>query len=143
MIERKEFKTELMTKSSFFFPDSNSDSNTPKSVDKLIIDPIQSKQVFAQHFDTTCDICSVELKTLKRAISHYKHQHKNDEGYVKCCGLKLKRDKLVDDHIQWHLNPEIFKSVDLPLLHTFNFVLVLINFTLFIGFLDVNTAVVA
>lgn len=62
-----------------------------------------------QNFDTSCDICSIELKSLRRAISHYKNEHQIDEGYIKCCGLKLKRDKLVNDHIRWHINPEIFK----------------------------------
>lgn len=67
--------------------------------------------MIAQHFDATCDLCSVELKTLKRAITHYDSEHNIDEGYLKCCGLKFKRDKLVMDHVRWHINPDIFKFV--------------------------------
>lgn len=73
---------------------------------------MQSKEIFMQYFDTTCDLCSIELKSLRRAISHYRNEHRIDEGYIKCCGLKLKRDKLVDDHIRWHINPEIFKYIN-------------------------------
>lgn len=90
----------------FLGSDSN-DLASLKSIDT--IDPIISKEIFTQHFDTTCDICSDDLKSLKRAIAHYKHEHNIEEGYIKCCGLKLKRDKLVSDHIRWHINPEIFK----------------------------------
>lgn len=86
--------------------DSESDSASSKSTD---VDPVKSKKIFAQYFDTTCDLCSIDLKSLKRAIPHYKREHQIDEGYIKCCGLKLKRDKLVNDHIRWHINPDIFK----------------------------------
>ncbi|XP_031622031.1 zinc finger protein 888-like [Contarinia nasturtii] len=73
------------------------------------IDSMRSKEIFDENFDTTCDICSIELKSLRRAITHYKNEHQIDDGYIKCCGLKLKRDKLVADHIKWHEYPEMFK----------------------------------
>lgn len=73
------------------------------------IDTGGQRHIFDSYFDTTCDICSIELKSLKRAITHYKKSHQIDEGYIKCCGLKLKHDRLVSDHIRWHQNPEIFK----------------------------------
>lgn len=90
----------------FFITESECDSISSKSND---VDPMQSREIFMQNFDTTCDLCSIELKSLKRAISHYRNEHQNHEGYIKCCGLKIKSDKLVNDHIRWHINPEIFK----------------------------------
>lgn len=60
----------------------------------------------------SCDACSVEFKlcskSLKNATSHYKKEHQII-GYLKCCGLKLKQDVTVNDHIKWHQNPNIFK----------------------------------
>lgn len=91
----------------FSTEESQSDSISSKSTNT--IDPLQSKEIFTKNFDTTCDICSADLKSLKRAISHYKIEHQIDDGYIKCCGLKLKREKLIDQHIQWHINPSIFK----------------------------------
>lgn len=63
----------------------------------------------AKNFDMTCDVCSIDLKTLTNAVTHYKKEHKIDDGYIKCCGLKLKRENTVSDHIKYHINPNIFK----------------------------------
>lgn len=87
--------------------DSECDSASSKSNDRL--DAATRRNIFVSNFDTTCDICSIDLRSLKRAITHYKLKHGIEEGYIKCCGLKMKRDKLVEDHIRWHINPEIFK----------------------------------
>lgn len=73
------------------------------------VDTATRAKMIAENFDTTCDICSMDLKTLKRAISHYELKHDTEGGYIKCCGLKLKRDNQIDDHIRWHANPNIFK----------------------------------
>lgn len=74
-----------------------------------VVDPAKSKQIFIQYFDTTCDLCSADLKSLRRANTHYRNEHKMEDGYIKCCGLKIKKDSHVNDHIRWHINPDIFK----------------------------------
>lgn len=90
-----------------FFPDSDSDSGSSKATEQ--VDPIKIEEKNAPKFDTTCDICSIDLKTLAKAIPHYKNQHDIDDGYIKCCGRKFKQAQMVRDHIKWHNNPSIFK----------------------------------
>lgn len=80
------------------------DENTAHDV----VDPDKRREII-QLFDTTCDLCTFDMKSLKGAISHYRTKHNIKEGYIKCCGLKLKRDKFINDHIRWHINPAIFK----------------------------------
>lgn len=86
--------------------ESDSESVNSKST---VVDPVKSKQIFIQYFDTTCDLCSADLKSLRRANTHYRNEHKMEDGYIKCCGLKIKKDSHVNDHIRWHINPDIFK----------------------------------
>lgn len=73
------------------------------------IDAATISSVIAEYFDLTCDLCSVELKSFKHAISHYSTKHKNKNGYLKCCGLKFKQKMHVVDHVRWHLDPSIFR----------------------------------
>lgn len=103
--------------------DSNSDSGSDEhelmGSDLVDVDLAKNREIFAQHFDTTCDLCSIDMKNLRRAISHYKYKHRVDDGYIKCCGLKLKSIKLVNDHIKWHINPDIFKYLYIYSSHHF------------------------
>lgn len=102
----------------FFLKDSQEESeekseneseSDPINLNSAKISAVKKKEIFVQYFDNTCDLCSTELNSLRQALPHYKRQHKIDEGYVKCCQLKFKSEKLVNDHIQFHINPEIFK----------------------------------
>lgn len=80
-----------------------------RPADRFLVDRETAGHIFTANFDTTCDFCHLDLKTLGKAIEHYRDVHDFDEGYVKCCGLKIKRKALVLDHIRWHIKPEIFK----------------------------------
>lgn len=86
----------------------NESESDPINLSSAKISAAKRKEIFAQYFDNTCDLCSTELKSLRHALPHYKREHKI-EGYVKCCQLKFKSEKLVNDHLQFHINPEIFK----------------------------------
>lgn len=86
----------------------NESESDPINLNSAKISAAKRKEIFAQYFDNTCDLCSTELKSLRHALPHYKREHKI-EGYVKCCQLKFKSEKLVNDHLQFHINPEIFK----------------------------------
>lgn len=68
----------------------------------------EKRQELLQEFDTTCDICSIELGSLKKSITHYRKCHKID-GYIKCCGLKFKQDAHIEDHIKLHVRPDMFQ----------------------------------
>lgn len=92
----------MVLKLSFVAPE-----NPRYKMPEVFVSP-EKKRVLLQEFDTTCDVCAVYLGTLKKAISHYKKYHKM-EGYIKCCKFKFKKDIHVDDHIKWHVQPDIFK----------------------------------
>lgn len=59
-------------------------------------------------FDYRCEVCGVDSETFKKTLAHYKKKH-DIAGYIRCCGLKFRKKELVDDHIKWHSQPDIFK----------------------------------
>lgn len=63
----------------------------------------------AEHFDLRCDLCTAELKTLSETLDHYADEHDLPNGYMKCCDLKLKFRFQVEDHVRWHLDPNVFR----------------------------------
>lgn len=69
----------------------------------------QIKKFIDSNFDNTCDICHIKLENLKSASSHYLIEHKTRKGYLKCCDARFRTQSLIIDHINWHINPEIFK----------------------------------
>lgn len=68
----------------------------------------EKRRELLEQFDTTCDICSMDLGSLQKAITHYKKCHKKD-GYIKCCRLKFKKECQIDDHIKLHIRPDMFQ----------------------------------
>lgn len=62
-------------------------------------------------FDMRCEICKTELSTLQHAKHHYLDQHDIPDGYIKCCEMKFRELKNINDHLQYHMNPNIFKYV--------------------------------
>lgn len=67
------------------------------------LDPATVQAVIAKHFEATCELCPMELGSLRRAIEHYHSDHKISGGFLKCCGKKLKTPKNVQEHVRWHL----------------------------------------
>lgn len=61
--------------------------------------------------DQTCEICHVKLDTLADARTHYLNEHQKPKGYFKCCKSKLKFETSLIDHLNWHVNPKIFRYV--------------------------------
>lgn len=60
-------------------------------------------------FDMQCEICKTELSSLQHAKLHYLEQHDIPDGYIKCCEMKFREVKNINDHLRYHLNPNIFK----------------------------------
>lgn len=88
---------------------NDSDDDEEKQPKYGKVDKETVAAVIAEHFNRTCDLCPVELKSLKRAISHYRTEHNIDQGYLSCCGRRFKKLTLVEDHVRWHLNPNVFQ----------------------------------
>lgn len=75
-------------------------------------DPPDNKlyeQFIAENFDMTCDQCDTKFTAFHDAQRHYKDAHSEDNGWIKCCGKKLKKLAHVRDHINTHFNPDFFK----------------------------------
>lgn len=66
-------------------------------------------QFIAENFDMKCDQCDESFNTFDDARRHYKEYHSEANGWIKCCGKKLRSSLLIRDHIKKHLNPEQFK----------------------------------
>lgn len=58
------------------------------------------------HFDMSCDQCDVMFDSFTHAKRHYLSEHSEPKGYIKCCSKKMKSLVKIDEHIQWHKNPE-------------------------------------
>lgn len=63
------------------------------------------------HFDMSCDQCDMMFESFLHAKRHYLSEHGDGKGYIKCCSKKMKTLAAIDDHVQWHKNPEILKCV--------------------------------
>lgn len=60
-------------------------------------------------FTMRCDICSdTPFSSFQHAKQHYKSVH-GVTGYLVCCNKKFVKAKTVDNHLQWHINPELNK----------------------------------
>lgn len=73
------------------------------------VSPEQQQQIIDQYFDMNCELCESIFNSLDDAITHYATNHNNPRGYVRCCQLKFASKGLLNWHIVWHLNPEVFK----------------------------------
>lgn len=57
----------------------------------------------------TCTLCTTIFTSLQDARDHYLQAHENRGGFVTCCKVKIKTMTEVEDHIEWHSNPDLFK----------------------------------
>lgn len=64
-----------------------------------------------EFFNMKCDTCEFEFTSLKTAKLHYFDAHQIPDGYLKCCGIKFKVNSKINDHIQYHLDPESYKYI--------------------------------
>lgn len=63
----------------------------------------------AHFFTMRCDMCDDgRFSSFQGAKEHYTKSH-GVVGYLVCCEKKFVKAKTVDDHFQWHINPEIHK----------------------------------
>lgn len=60
-------------------------------------------------FDMQCDVCKMQLFSLQHAKLHYLEEHDIPDGYLKCCEMKFRELKSINDHLEYHVNPNIFK----------------------------------
>lgn len=69
------------------------------------------ESILSEKCDSRCDICKVDLNTasLELTKNHYSEKHGIENGYIKCCELKLTTDIKINNHIQYHLNPNEHK----------------------------------
>lgn len=63
----------------------------------------------ADLFNMNCDECAEVFTSLQHAKLHYLEEHGNIDGYIQCCNVKFKTQKQVNDHLQYHLDPDINK----------------------------------
>lgn len=77
---------------------------TPLDQDKIEL-------ILSQNYDSQCDICKEDLNTLslERIKEHHKQKHSIEDGYIKCCDLKLRTNVKIHNHIQYHLHPNEHK----------------------------------
>lgn len=90
----------------FFF--SSEISENSNSDDYLLYTKYK-KHCLADFFTMRCDLCDdVQFSSFQDAKQHYRNAHQMS-GYLVCCDQKFMKPKTIDDHLQWHINPEHLK----------------------------------
>lgn len=72
------------------------------------LNAIQHDSNVREFFEMNCDVCKIELSSLQHAKLHYL-EHGISDGYIKCCDMKFREIKHVNDHLLYHVNPNIFR----------------------------------
>lgn len=75
----------------------------------MALDAADIDRVIATHFDMSCDRCNYTLSSLQEAQYHYINEHQVADGYIKCCGIRFKKNVNINGHILWHLKPDMFR----------------------------------
>lgn len=79
---------------------------------KINLSTEQIKNMMERHFNMKCDFCTMEFVSLRVARQHYLSEHNVQHGYIKCytcSNIKFRTNKILLDHIQWHIEPDTFK----------------------------------
>lgn len=63
------------------------------------------QEFVSSNFNMACDICETIFDSLTHAKSHYLNDHDEPKGYLKCCDIKLRSLREVEEHVDWHKNP--------------------------------------
>lgn len=69
----------------------------------------QYDHLIPNYMDMFCENCKHPFDTFKEACKHYTWKHKQKNVFVRCCQRRLSIPGQIRDHVQYHLNEEIFK----------------------------------
>lgn len=69
----------------------------------------EHEKIMLETFDMKCDLCSTQFKSFFDAKDHFIAAHQTKKGYLKCCYAKLRSQWEVEDHINYHIDPNQFK----------------------------------
>lgn len=64
--------------------------------------------LISRYMDMHCELCQHPFDTLTDASYHYRSKHHRRTATLKCCQRRIKMPD-IRDHIQYHLNPNMFK----------------------------------
>lgn len=78
------------------------------TVNKNIVMRDKFDKLAPNYIDMVCERCKHPFTRLSEARKHYRLKHKQRNAWVKCCQKKMDLYDIIE-HIQYHLNPEIFK----------------------------------
>lgn len=88
---------------------TRSKTNEKKEKSEFKFVPMTDEEVtlMKQNAEMKCEMCSKELTSWSEAKFHYKNSHRL-EGFIRCCGRKIKKKHVMIDHIYWHQDPNMF-----------------------------------
>lgn len=87
----------------------NADEDAEQTSEKLDPSTDVEKRI-AEYFKMNCDLCGHQLSSLNSVKAHFSKVHKLDRGYLICyCNKKAKMRKAIFEHVQWHMNPNMFR----------------------------------
>lgn len=73
-------------------------------------DTLDIERRIAEYFKMNCDLCGQHLSSLNVVTAHFSKKHKLERGYLICyCNKKAKMRKSIIEHVQWHMNPNMFQ----------------------------------
>ncbi|XP_037036606.1 transcription factor grauzone-like [Bradysia coprophila] len=75
----------------------------------------------AEFFRMNCHLCDEPLSSLTKVSKHFRIKHNMERGYlICCCKKKAKVRKAVIEHVEWHMNPNLFRCDNDECSRTFN-----------------------
>lgn len=79
-----------------------------RKMKKTLLTAAEVERIQSTQFDMKCEKCDCIFKSLQEAQYHYMKEHQIPDGYLQCCGVKMKKNTDIEGHALYHLKPEIF-----------------------------------
>lgn len=74
------------------------------------MEPSDAEKRVAEYFKMNCDLCGQQLDSLDNVQDHFSKKHKLKRGYlICCCNKKAKMRNSIIEHVQWHMDPNMFR----------------------------------
>lgn len=82
---------------------------TPNRILKSKSERLEEEKNISEFFNLSCDECSITFPTFFNLRVHQQSVHNHKAGFVYCCNKKLKGQAQLLEHLNWHLNPDLFR----------------------------------
>ncbi|KAH8291228.1 hypothetical protein KR054_009874 [Drosophila jambulina] len=72
----------------------------------------EDEELIKRYIVMGCELCIFLAEDFDGIREHFKEKHPDERPYIKCCGRKLNKRCLIQEHARRHENPEYIKCKD-------------------------------